>query len=225
MHIKSLTLYTNQLASEKYFYSQILGCSFLSSSATHFSTQIGSTELIFEKTTQLHRYHYCFLIPKNKLQEAVKWMKQRHQLIEIEEGRWIENFETWNADSIYFYDGSGNIAELIVRYDLDNESEEAFSLASFLNVNEIGMPTRDVEKLNLQLEKLGSPLWRGDRKRFGVNGTQDGLFLLPNYQIKNSWFPTSLAIQPSPFKAIIEIGNQQFDFMYKNEILKTAIIS
>ena len=194
MRIKKLTLYTHQLESEKKFYSETLGFSFLDSSEKDFSVKVGTTQLTFQKTNQLYIYHYCFLIPENKLDEGVEWLKQRLPLIEIEKGRWIENFETWNADSIYFYDGSGNIAEFIVRHDLDNQSDEEFSLASILNVNEIGMPVRDVAKMNHQLEKLGSPLWRGDLKRFGVNGTQDGLFLLPNYEIKTCLLYTS----PSP---------------------------
>jgi len=67
------------------------------------------------------------------------------------------------------------------------------------------MPTRDVEKTNSKLQKyFETEFWKGDPKRFGTNGTQEGLFLLPNYEIKEVWFPTSVKVKPAPFEICFE---------------------
>ena len=58
---------------------------------------------------------------------------------------------------------------------------------------------------------------KGDLKRFGTNGSQEGLFLLPNYELKEIWFPTSLILKPVPFEIQIENNEKKYDFEYKNE--------
>ncbi|MCB9314703.1 MAG: glyoxalase [Lewinellaceae bacterium] len=221
MHIKELTLYTEKIDAEKAFYSKTLGFDLLGNSTDHFSVQIGNTTLRFQKTDIPYRYHYCFLIPANRLQQGIGWLKKRLLVIEIEPGRVIQRFETWNADSVYFYDGTGNITEFIVRYDLQNESPAEFDNRSLLCVNEIGMPTRNVQALNAQLEReLHTPFWKGDLERFGTNGSQNGLFLLPNYEIKTEWFPTDLKITAAPFEAVIEQNGRTYRIDYRDEVLR-----
>lgn len=79
----------------------------------------------------------------------------------------------------------------------------------------------DIEKINRQLEKeLTSQFWKGDKKRFGTNGSQEGLFLLPNYKLKKTWFPTELKIKGEPFEAIIENNGKNFLVEYKDEKIK-----
>ena len=163
MIIKELTLYTNELEREKKFYTQTLGFDFEENCSNMFSVKIGRTKLNFQQTEMSHRYHYCFLIPANQLASAIKWLENRVAIIEIEKGKVIQRFESWNADSIYFYDGSGNIAEFIVRYDLKNESEEEFGLSSIISVNEIGLATKNVAKTNQQLaDGINSEFWKGN---------------------------------------------------------------
>lgn len=220
MRITELILYTNTLEKEQGFYQEVLGFDLTDSSADSFSIRIGWSKLTFQRSEKKHRYHYCFLIPRNKLQEGVDWLKKRLDIIEIEPGQFVQRFESWNANSVYFYDGSGNIAEFIVRHDLDNDSNTSFSSSDILCVNEIGMPTKNVEALNEQLEnQMNSPFWKGDLKRFATNGTQEGLFLLPNYQLKPIWFPVDLPIEPTPFEAVISTDKGVFDLTYQQEIL------
>lgn len=217
MIIKEITLKTNSLEAEKYFYSKTLGFDFLENKSDCFSVQIGKSKLIFEKSEQKHIYHYCFLIPRNQLKSAIKWLNQRLELLKNEEGEIINLLEDWNADSIYFYDGSGNIAEFIVRYDLKNEENIKFNQSSIISVNEIGLPTKDIESLNNQLEnEIKTKFWKGNKIRFGTNGDQNGLFLLPNFEIKKTWFPTNQKIRPEPVKAIIENNNHEYFVEFEN---------
>ncbi|WP_299184756.1 glyoxalase [uncultured Aquimarina sp.] len=221
MKIQKLKLYTNKLVLEKQFYSETLGFEILESTVNHFTLKIGWSELTFEKSEKDYKYHYCFLIPSNKLNQAIEWMEKRVPILDLENGRKTQRFESWNADSFYFYDASGNIAEFIVRHELKNAIESDFKISDVLCVNEIGIPTSDVEKMNNQLqEKFGTKFWKGDPLRFGTNGSQEGLFLLPNYNLKDFWFPTSIKIKPEPFSATIKNNDQIFYLEYKNEEIK-----
>ncbi len=224
MEIKELTLYTNKLEAEIDFYGRVLGFEIEELLTNRFTVKIGKTKLTFERSTENYRYHYCFLIPSNQLAEAINWLKDRLSIIEIENGRIVQRFESWNADAVYFYDGSKNIVEFIVRYNLENKRENTFGLSNILSVNEIGIPTNQVAKLNKQLEEeIGTKFWKGDKLRFGTNGDEHGLFLLPNYELKKEWFPTTLAIQPSPLKAMVKHEHKEYFIEYSNGILKTKI--
>ncbi len=221
MKIKSLTLFTNKLSNQKDFYTKTLGFELLGNEKDGFTIQVGFTKLKFKRSEEDFKYHYCFLIPSNKLNKSIRWLQDRLKLIYIERDRVIQNFKRWNADSVYFYDGAGNLAEFIVRYDLQNESEGAFDLSQILCVNEIGMPTNDVAKINAALEeKLNSKFWKGDLERFGTNGSQNGLFLLVNNELKKTWFPTEVITQSSPFEAIVEVNENRFDINFVKQEMK-----
>ncbi|WP_037501645.1 hypothetical protein [Sphingobacterium deserti] len=82
-------------------------------------------------------------------------------------------------------------------------------------MNEIGLGTDDISKTNTQLEEsLGSYFWKGDLESFAANGSQEGLFVLPNYLTKETWFPSEVAIQPNPLERIIESGGKPYNFRF-----------
>lgn len=221
MKIKELSLYTHALESEKKFYSKTLGFKIVESSQDNFTLKIGWSHLTLKQSKKPYKYHYCFLIPSNMLYEALSWAKQRIEILDIEKGRKIQHFETWNADSFYFYDASGNVTEFIVRYDLKNNIDTPFSIEDVICVNEIGIPTTSIEETNTLMEnELKSLFWKGDTKHFGTNGTQEGLFLLPNYKTRTKWFPTNVTVEPSPFKAVIENSGILYNFEFLNEIIE-----
>ena len=99
MKIKKLELYTHKLEEEKIFYAEQLGFDIIDQTKDSFTVSIGWSELTFIKSASQHIYHYCFLIPSNKLTEAQNWVEERVELIEIQKGEYIQNFEDWNADS------------------------------------------------------------------------------------------------------------------------------
>ena len=221
MKIKEITLYTNQLQHQKVFYSSTLGFKILEETPSMFSIQIKNTNLRFFKSKKDHKYHYCFLIPSNKLDEAIHWLKKRLPIIKIEGQRIKQKFESWNAESVYFYDGAGNLAEFIVRYDLKNEQATPFNLSQFLSVNEIGMPTNNITALNDELEqKLHTHFWKGDLERFGTNGSQNGLFLLVNNTVKKNWFPTTITTEAAPFEALIVVDKKKHKIIFEDGKIK-----
>ena len=222
MRILELSLKTNKLPALRKFYSEKFEFKILDESSEHFSIQVGHTRFSFERSSKTHVYHYCFLIPSNMLQKSIEWLQARVDLFTYEGGRVIEPASTeWNADSVYFMDAGGNIAEFIVRYDLKNpDFTEHFGPEHLLSVNEIGMPANNTSALNKVLEEeMGSPLWTGNLTRFGANGTQEGLFLLLNYNQKKTWFPTDIFPQPSAFRGIFESSGTKYHLSYKEEQL------
>lgn len=181
--------------------------------------------LTFYENVEKHHYHFCFLIPSNKLNESLAWMQKRVEIVEVEKGEHIVHFDTWNAHSFYFYDADGNIAEFIVRHDLENTTNEPFGLNHVICVNEIGLGTNDPKALNSKLEQeIGSTFWKGDLERFATNGCQEGLFLLPNYNLKDVWFPSQIKIKPEPVHALIENNGELFKVSYQNNDINIDLI-
>ena len=136
MKIKSITLLAKDLEAQKSFYRDTLGIDLVEESSYAFTIRIGWSTLTFRKSNEKYIYHYCFLIPSNKLDEALEWFGARLDILPIEE-KYNYFFKNWNAKSFYFYDGDGHVAECIVRYDLDNPSPLPFGVSDLLCVNEI----------------------------------------------------------------------------------------
>jgi len=221
MKIKKLNLYSHNLEAQKKFYHKQLGFEIKNKSSKHFSIQVGHTLLSFTASEKPHKYHYCFLIPSNHFETATHWLQNKIPLIVNDDGITQHQFKSWNAAAIYYYDPDGNVAELIVRYDLKNESTSEFGVDQFLSVNEIGVPTKDISKThNLLLDKTNSPFWKGNLQRFGTNGTQDGLFLLINNTIKKTWFPTEVKTESAPFEATIEVEGIDYLVDFNEGVLK-----
>ena len=156
----------------------------------------GKSVLIFEETTADINpfYHFAFNIPSNKFDEAFEWMKQKVELLWLEDYKgYIADFVNWHAKSFYFLDPAGNILELISRFDLNDVIEETFSSAHFRNISEIGLVLspqnfqKDVDRLLLQY-----PLPYFDKQpplpQFKAVGDDEGLFIIvPENRV---WFST-----------------------------------
>ncbi|MFD2594046.1 VOC family protein [Sphingobacterium griseoflavum] len=221
MKIKNLTLRTNKFQEVKDFYSKILGLEINDETDDTFSVKIGWSILKFKQSTEPFLYHYCFLIPSNKLQEALHWMEERVDIVELESGEKAVNFEDWNAVSFYFYDGSGNISEFITHHDLGNDIDKQFDISDVLGISEMGIGTDDIKKVNSILEeKCQTRLWKGDLRRFGANGSPEGKFVLANYNEKETWFPTQIKIKPVPFEIEIENNDKLYRLEYTGRELR-----
>lgn len=217
MKIKSLVLLTSRLAEVKQFYEKTLGFAILDASTDMFSIQVGWTRLCFKLASIPYLYHYCFLIPRNRLLDALEWMGDRVPIIDVLPGKKTVHFDSWNADSFYFYDAAGNIAECITHNDLDNDKGGLFDRRLLLAVNEIGLGTDNIEKINSILEsECSSPFWKGDLMAFGTNGSAEGRILIPDYNIRETWFPTTIKIEPVPVALTIECEGHLFKLIYRN---------
>jgi len=226
MKIKELRLFTHKLSEQKEFYLNKIGFELIEENENEICFKIGWSQLRFIKSEIIYKYHYCFLIPSNKLNEALHWINQKVQTEYVAENEKIVFFDDWNAHSFYFFDASGNIAEFIVRHDLKNETDDTFNEKMVLGINEIGVGIDNIAKINHLLKtNIGSKFYKGDYNRFGTNGSLEGIFLLPNYHIKETWFPTQIKIKAEPFEAIVENNGSVYFVSYTNGQLTTKMIN
>lgn len=215
MKIKKLSLRTNKFQEVKDFYSKTLGFEINNESADSFSVKIGWSILKFKQSTESFLYHYCFLIPSNKFQEALNWMEEKVEIIELEAGTKVVNLVDWNAVSFYFYDESGNILEFIVHHGLENNIDKQFDISDVLGISEMGIGTDNIKRVNSILkEKCQTRLWKGDLRKFGANGTPEGKFVMANYNEKETWFPSQIKIKPVPFEIDIENNGKLYRLDY-----------
>ena len=156
MKILELQLNTSDLGGVTDFYRGILGFPIHRSSDENVTFQIGTTRLGFSlsHTASPVTYHFAFDVPENQFDNANAWLETKAQLLTNENGRSTFDFEDWDAHSLYFYDPTGNIVELIARHTLPNATDIPFSAASVVNVSEIGVVVDSVETQVAELRKV-----------------------------------------------------------------------
>ena len=204
MKFLEVELFTNSLEKQKVFYRDKLSLE-ITENINSFSVQIGWTKLTFTFSELAYKYHYCFLIPSNHLLKAIEWTKNRFFLVDVDGSLIVNQSPSWNAQSIYFYDGNGNIAEFIVRHNLKNESDQVFDENQIICFNEIGLCSSDNSyPIKILESNLGISTYSGNVERFASQGDEEGLFLLINQTKKDRWFPTDVPTESSPFSCSIE---------------------
>jgi len=189
-------LQTNRLFPLYHFYKNVLDLPVTDDSDAHFTIRAGLSKLIFEKTEDplsYPNYHFAFNIPSNRIQEAHDWLKEKTELLWIEDYQsYITDFRGWNAHSVYFLDPAGNIGELIARADLNDIINEPFSSKHIRNVSEIGLVfpekgfQRSIEQI-LKDYKLEYFSKQPPLEKFCAIGNEEGLFIIVPED--RSWYP------------------------------------
>ena len=220
MKIQELTIFTNQLVEQRQFYSEILELDILSESKDFVLFNIGSSNLKFVKREKLATpYHFAFNIPSKKEKDALEWIKTRAEVLKMK-GNEIQDFDSWNAKAVYFYDLDNNIVELISRRNLNYRSTEKFNRNSLLEISEIGIPTTNIEKVFTFLnKKLGLSIFDGGFNDFCAIGKETGLFICINKNIKG-WYPVNDKAYSSDFELKVTIEKEKFKIEYLNEKIK-----
>ena len=219
MKIKELKLYTSKLKEQAGFYSEVLELNTLDQSEKSVSFRIGNSTLRFEEKIDATPYHFAINIPANKEQEALNWLKSKLQILKDGPDEIID-FTAWNAKAIYFYDKDKNIVELIARKNLKNGTNENFGPEQFLEISEIGIPTKDIESVyNSLSESLVLEIYDGGFGNFCAIGDENGLFICVNMDRKD-WYPTNDKAFPSDFEIkLLQKGNP-FKIEFKNREIK-----
>ncbi|QOG01381.1 VOC family protein [Flavobacterium sp. MDT1-60] len=206
MKLEHIQIQTNNIKETELFYKDTLGLSILEKKSNSITIKAGDSVLKFIENTDFDSiYHFAFNIPENKLEEAINWCTNKIDLILIEDKRIIANFETWNANAIYFYDNNGNLLEFIARHDLDNFQIKEFSSKSILNISEIGIVHEDPMELGEQLITNHDLLFfekNYNSENFAAIGDDEGLLIIvkPN----RNWYPTQTPSKSNKTEIIIE---------------------
>ena len=210
MKIKELHLLSNNLIETEKFYNTILDIPAYKKAENEIVFAFGETLLFFKKTEANSQYHIAFDIPNNQLEEAYTWLKSRIEILPVLEKSPFADFESWNAKSFYFYDNNSNLLEFIVRYDLDNRSENTFNSSSILYASEIGIVTDDVPSLAKKLQEdhlLSVYSKQPPQENFIALGDETGLLIIVNQN--RNWFPTDKKAIPFPSRIIFGTENSQ----------------
>ncbi len=196
MLLKEIQLQTNHLSALYHFYKEILELNTVYSGGKSITISAGKSVLIFEETAINKNpfYHFAFNIPSNKFEEAFQWMKEKVELLWLDDYKsYVAGFVNWNAKSFYFTDPAGNILEPIARFDLNDKVDETFSSKHIRNISEIGLvfPVKSFDNdVNKLLEQY--PLSYFDKQLpmpyFRAVGNDEGLFVIvPENRV---WFST-----------------------------------
>ena len=216
MKIKEIILLSNDINETLRFYSKLLGFNISESNNEQISFKVGSSQLTFLQTNvQNCVYHFAFDIPHNKLNEAIKWLISRVDLIEFQ-GKNIIDFPNWKAKSLYFYDNNGNVLEFISRFENQNESDDSFDSSSIVSISEIAFVTEDVENLAkylIQTYDLPYYFRQIQRQDFSVIGDDEGLLII--VKSTRNWFPTPVHTKKHPIKVKLEKNGYSFEIKYE----------
>ena len=216
MKLEQIQIQTNNIQETTAFYQDILDLPIIEKNSKWVTIQAGNSILKFIENAAFNSiYHFAFNIPENKLDEAIEWCKNKVGLIVIEDQNVIANFETWNANAVYFYDNNGNLLEFIARHDLDNTATENFSSKSILNISEIGIVTENPLELGNQLiEKHALEFFSKNNNSdvFSALGNDEGLLIIvkPN----RNWYPTQTPTQTNPTEIRIQNNENNFELIF-----------
>jgi hypothetical protein len=112
-------------------------------------------------------------------------------------------FASWNADAVYFQDPVGNVAELIARHDLPDDSPGPFGPSDVLSVSEIGVVVPDVPAfVAAAREQLGLAPYRPGTPDFAPVGDEHGLLIVAREG--RPWFLAEIPARPQPIEMVVE---------------------
>lgn len=219
MEIKKLKIYSSKIQEQADFYAEVLGLKIINRTDKHVSFEIGRSILEIEYKAATTPYHFAINIPGNKELEALKWLKSKVEILK-DGKKEIQEFGSWNAKAIYFYDKDKNIVELIARKNLNNPSSEEFGIDQFIEISEIGLGTTDIEKeFSFLNSHTGIEIFDGGFDRFCAIGDENGLFIGINKKVKD-WFPTNDKVFSSDFMIQFIEQGKEYKIDYENQRLK-----
>jgi catechol 2,3-dioxygenase-like lactoylglutathione lyase family enzyme len=166
---------------------------------------IGPSKLEFAPAAGAPFYHFALLVPGNRFDAALDWIRAHSELLpSTETGGVVFPFDDWEAWACYFEDPAGNIVELVAHAGIDeNEESGEFTGLELLGFSELGL-VGDKAAIARELEQLDLHLWTGtldhpERLAFvGEKGRT--LILSPECR---GWMPTGRAAENHPVEAVI----------------------
>ena len=164
----------------------------------------GESELVFKAGPGEPFYHFAFLVPGDRFDDALAWARARVDLLPGGDAdEVIFDFAAWNALAFYFLDPAENIVELIAHRGLAESGRTGdFVAAEFIGFSEVGL-VGDPTLIAAGLERLGVRLWDGsvgpgDLAFFGERGKV--LILSPE---ERGWLPNRRPAQASPVDLLL----------------------
>ncbi len=216
MDIRELEILTDDIGGTEKFYTQILELKLFRKNVNLISFEVGNSILTYIKSNHLKpQYHFAFNIPDNKLDEAIRFISKKLEIIKISDHEIVADFVNWNAKAFYFYDNNGNILEYIARFDLNHQSNVPFDGSSIQSISEIGIVTDDVIKLTDDLlahENLTIFQKHKRQDHFMVIGDDHGLLIIVS--ANRAWYPTQQRSEKHYLKAQLAVDGVQKELTF-----------
>lgn len=191
MRLEEVVLQASDLARLRDFYCRVLGLPEVPGPGDTLALQAGRSRLCFQQADRTWQgyYHFAFDVPENQLAAAKAWLAGRVPLIADKTGADQFHFDSWNSDSVYFYDPAGNILEFIARHNAPTQATGPFGASAIVAVSEIGVACDDVPALVQRLRnELGVAVYAdGAGAQFAPVGDEEGLLIVVTQG--RIWFP------------------------------------
>jgi len=161
---------------------------------------IGETQLVFSGASGESFYHFAVLVPGDRFDAALDWIRQRAELLpDPQTGEVVFDFDNWDALACYFHDPARNIVELIAHRGIDeSEREGPFAAAELVGISELGL-VGDKLELAAALREIGVEQWDGAVEEAGrlafVGEKARTLILSP---AGRGWLPTNRPAEAHP---------------------------
>jgi len=210
MKFKEIKLLTKDIEANIDFYYKTLGIPIVSRSKDSVTFQIGKSCLSFMKaeTNMDPYYHFAFNITQNKVHEAINWLRNKGIEINKVNNNDVVYSQTWNSDSIYFYDSTGNIVEFIARHNQTGEKSDEFNIHDLINISEIGLPTNDVVTLTRFIqEHFNEQVYISSDSLFSPIGDEEGLFILSS--VDRKWLGSNKKVEIFPLEVVIVSSREE----------------
>ncbi|REK77028.1 VOC family protein [Paenibacillus paeoniae] len=205
MKIREVILQTSELDQQYQFYHVRIGLPIVAYTEKLLRIQCGDSILTFEAYNgdEMPYYHFAFNISPHKFDLAISHLRERGIQLNLVNGREIVHSNSWNSDSIYFYDPAGNIVEYIARQKLAGVSEVAFEGNVLLNITEIGMAVTNVTDTADELQDLlKEQIYLNADSLFAPIGDEYGLLILSSTE--RQWLGSTKPVRVFPLQVVIE---------------------
>ena len=176
---REIELRSHRIDEQQVFYRDMLGLDTTLDGAG-LVVQAGTTRLRFlpAEGDSEPMYHFAFMIPENKLDRAMEWMRGRAPLQPNGRRGPVFHFRRWNAHSFYFFDPAGHLAEFIAHHELPTAASGAFSSRDILFACEIGLVAPRLDGLLSELSsRLDLKPFLSGGDSFVPVGDRHGLFI------------------------------------------------
>ncbi len=210
MRIERIKLNAIELEPLRLFYRDTLELPVSDDGESSFTVSAGASRLTFERARtdsgEAPYYHFAFNVSANKIAESIDWLSGKSVPISPVNGRTIVRSESWDSDSVYFFDPAGNILEFIARHRLPNRSDKpGFSYEDIVNISEIGCAADDVNELSRVLrERLGEPVYLDGDDLFTPLGDEEGLIILSS--LRRNWLGSNKPVRIFPLEMTVRTG-------------------
>lgn len=209
------------------FYGTELQFNFLQRSAVRFAFALGETTIEFVQGSGGPFYHFAFLVPGNRFDQALDWIRGRAALLPDPDSHDIRvDFANWHASACFFHDPAGNIVELIAHrgYE-DTRTNEPFLPREFIGLSELGLVGEPHEMAQRLADELNLHVWDGTLDvphRIAFVGERARSLILS--RPGRGWRPTGRPAEPYPIEVVLA-GTSAGDIQLEASVYRIRSLS